>query len=75
MSPKNDLEGNTFLLYKFLNQAMSRLDRLKNKSEKVMLHQKKWIKRGKKFLLLIKSFVVDKQQSQKAVNNAVFRVL
>ena len=75
MSPKNDLEGNTFLLYKFLNQAMSRLDRLKNKSEKVMLHQKKWIKRGKKVLLLIKSFVVDKQQSQKAVNNAVFRVL
>ena len=75
MSPKNDLEGNTFLLYKFLNQSMSRLDRLKNKSEKVMLHQKKWIKRGKKVLLLIKSFVVDKQQSQKAVNNAVFRVL
>ena len=31
-----------------------------------------WINKGKKVLLLIKSFVVDKKRTQKAVNDAVF---
>ena len=31
-----------------------------------------WINKGKKVLLLIESFVVDKKRTQKAVNDAVF---
>ena len=36
-----------------------------------MQHQKKWINKGKKVLLLTKSFVIDKKCTQKPVNNAV----
>ena len=37
-----------------------------------MRYQKKRISKGKKVSLLIKSFVVDKKHTQKAVNNAAF---
>ena len=37
-----------------------------------MQHQKRSIRKGKKVLLLVKSFAVDKKCTQKAVNNAVF---
>ena len=45
---------------------------LKNKT---IQHQKKWINEGKNLSLLIKNCVVDKKCRQKAINNAVFRVL
>ena len=40
---------------------------------KIIQHQKKWLRKGKKVLLSIKRFVVDKKHTQKVVNNASFK--